>query len=207
MSLRTHCTAVPGKGMKFLYKLVQYLRLEGEESPFSAVVPEQPSGYVLRFSSRANGHYSCPSNELTDFPAECKDFFKWKLKHIRKSCHGALEGNTVKDRFLLVTMSRETSVKLSSIPAKKLESQQDQQEINLSNESRWRHCTLFPWLWTKYWAQLEQLPLRQPLEIQAAGGIHIYRYSCPSITVASICNDLHPNSYFCGTLFPALFST
>lgn len=151
---------------------------------------------MLRFSCRANGHYSCPNNVLTDLPAECKGFFKWKLKHIRKLCHGVLEGNIVKISFLLLaTVSRETSVKLSSVPAKRLESQQDQQEINLSHESIWETLHSVPMTLDKILSPAGTTSLRQALEIQAAGGIQIYRHSPPSITLVSTCNDLHPNSY------------
>lgn len=135
-----------------------------------------PGGYVLRFSSRANGCYGCPSSEPADFPTECKGFFKWKLKHIKESYHGTLEGSNSKRSVSVASVSVQRDLcKVKLCGSQK--AREPARPTRNNPDGQMERLRFVPMTLDKILSPAGAASLRQPLEIGAARGIQIYMYS------------------------------
>lgn len=85
------------------------------------------------------------------------------------------------------------SVKLSSVPAKKLWSQQGQQEIILSHKSRWRDCTFSHDPGQNIGPSRSSFP--EAATVWGCRGTQIHQYSL-LVALAKICNSLDSTSHW-----------
>lgn len=191
MSLRTHCMVEPGKGRQLLYKLIQYLRQEGRSlSIFSCCswasqwlcAEVFPHGkWSLQLSQQwAYRPYCWAQGFLQVKTKTYKEVMSWGpgRQHSKKQfsvIRDSVQGDLCKVKFCTSQNAREPTRPARNKPVP------------------WKQIALCSH--DKILSPAGTTSLRQALEIQAAGGIQIYRHSPPSITLVSTCNDLHTNSY------------